>query len=350
MKPVASAIARAVHVARQPVALPRWLDALLLSGWIAGCGVGGTMLFYGAWAHEPTTHLIPPNSVPPGTLVWAINRVLRVSLFGTLLTAFMVRLLEHRTAPREQRLAMLRRLLRAHSGTAALGLLCIVVVGGLRDVLQAELFDRRYGQNLYLAPLDVRELLDATCISLAAALAYVALNPRRRAPASPPAEQDVDGTLSRATTWIVALLLVAIWVRGALVTSWVPQDRHHEALAMHAGNWELIVAALLLAADDPLCPGTSWSGWFGRNLEPLRLLVMLELLRVAGRQEWYLDMQWFPPHGEHTEERLLLFDGRLDNVVSLAWRSAFLASAAALMWAHSQRRTESHAAVDGDAL
>ena len=114
---------------------------------------------------------------------------------------------------------------------------------------------------------------------------------------------------------------------------------------MNAIIWELMVAGFVLAADDPLARGVTWSQWLARNLPPLRLLVMLELLRVAGRQEWYLDMQWMPPHGEHGAERLFFFDGRFENLVIVAWRSLSFAAAVSAVWFHLMRRKVSDAAL-----
>lgn len=326
-----------------------WIDALAGCAWLAGFGLGGAMLLYGAPALAPSQHLNFPNVATPGLMCWVINWPLRVTLFGTVLTAFMLRLWDHRSVPREQRLGTLSRLLRCHADSAALGVLCIIVLGGLREVLQAELFDSAYGRNLYVGPLDGRELLGAACVSACALLAFVAIGSTKPADDRQASGGIADASPSRATACVVAMLLVTVWVRGAMVGTWSPQDRHMEALTMHTLLWELIVAALLLLADDPLARARGWTDWIRRNRSPLRLLVSLELLRVAGRTEWYLDMQWLPPHGEHGAERIFFFDGRLDNVVALACQSVMLAGGIAALLFHLVPRKGTHASVDGDA-
>ncbi len=330
--------------------MKKWLDNLLFSGWIAGFGVGGVMIVYGAPALYPSSHIGWPNLVSPGTVVWVLNWPVRVALFATVLTAFMLRLMEHRTVPPEERLTTLARLLRAHSDTAALGVLCIVVLGGVREVMQAELYENDYGRNLYAGPLDPRELAGAAALSAAAVFAFVAMGLAKLADPA----RDVSAfarpvptpSPSRATRTIVVLLIVAVWVRAARFGSWTPQDRHNEALTMEALTWESILAAFVLAADDPVRCRRRFREWLERNLAPLRLLVLLELLRVAGREEWSLDMQWLPPHSEHAPERLLFFAGRLDHVAALAWHSVFLAGAIVVLLAHLRRKEPRHAAVD----
>ncbi len=319
----------------------RWLDALLAAGWIGGLGLGGLTIAYGAPALAPSNHL---NAVAtPGLLTWVVTWPFRVTLFGAFLVAFMLRLREHRLVPASERLPTLHRLLVAHSDPIALGVLCIVVIGGVRELMQVELYDREYGRNLFVAVPRARDLLSAAVTSAGALCAFVAMAVPTSAPR--PAETGASAPLTGTTTVGVALLLVAIWPRAALFPIWSPQDRHMEALTMSAIIWELMVAGFVLAADDPLARGMTWSQWLVRNLPPLRLLVMLELLRVAGRQEWYLDMQWLPPHGEHGAERLFFFDGRFENLVVVAWRSFLLVAGVSVLWLHLLRRKKSDAAL-----
>ncbi len=323
----------------------RWLDALLWAGWIGGLGLGGLTILYAAPALAPSNHL---NAVAtPGLLTWVVTWPFRVTLFGAFLVAFMLRLREHRSVPAGERLPTLHRLLVAHSDPIALGVLCVVVIGGVRELMQVELYDREYGRNLFVALPRAHDLLSAAVTSAGALCAFVAMAVPRSASGS--AERGASAPLTGPTTIAVSLLLIAIWPRAALFPAWSPQDRHMEALTMNAIIWELMVAGFVLAADDPLARGVTWSQWVARNLPPLRLLVMLELLRVAGRQEWYLDMQWLPPHGEHGAERLFFFDGRFENLVVVGWRSLLLAVGVSVLWFHLVRRKASDAALDGKA-
>ena len=334
-----------------PRLLARLLEAGLRIGWCAGFGLGALFAAYAIDIQYRIAILSPPLSLTPGSFAEIVTHIARMTVFGAAFLAFLLGLSPYGDAEASQRASVLAQLLRQRARPAALYVLVLVVLGAVRDALEFELHEKTFGEGIHRGSLEPRDLLSGAVVGALAVLAFLAwqalgegtptANDSREA--QPPSSGDAvaAGSSTLGAAVACALLVLVVWRIVSWPWAYFGQDLHFEHVRVHSRTWQMLLAAALLASDDPLRALGSFGAWLQRNAQPLALLVGLDFLRVIAHQDWYVELDWMAGILEHAPRSVLFFRGHLHDVVDLVVTAPLLVVTLLLLgrWArHAAQR------------
>lgn len=286
------------------------------------------------------------GSASPGVVVHILDPHLRTVLLALAAWAF-VR--QHGPRRGENTLEHARRVADGFvsggpSAVAEIGFL--LVLAGYRDVMRGELFATRYGEAQFAGSLTLTDLFGPATFALAVAMMattttrWARSGGAREASVAPPPDPDATRLATpREVTWLgLGLLLGVLFavrhyfdpVSGAL------GDNARVAL-IH--GWQCWALALWLL-------GSRWQGftlagvraWIAAGWSPLTLVVALEALRVAWREDGpRAPFAWLAGATERTPEALSFLTGRIHDAAGITFAAVVLAVALAV-WLVGERR------------
>lgn len=285
------------------------------------------------------------GSWSPGVVVHALDPHLRTALLGLAAWAF-VR--QHGPRAGETTLDHSRRIAHrfASGGSWAVGEIgVLLVLAGYRDVMRGELFATRHGEAQFAGSLSLSDLLGPATFALAVAMMAVATARWARATAAgaPPSELSPleARPVPREVTWVgFGLLLGCLFAvrhyfdpasgslggnaRVALIEAWQ---------CWLLGHW-------LLGARWPRLSRADLRRWLAEGWAPLTLVVALEALRVAWREDGpRASFAWLAGAVDRTPDALSFLSGRIHDWAGIALAAAVLAGALAV-WLAGMRRDQ----------
>lgn len=276
------------------------------------------------------------GSWSPGVVVHALDPHLRTVLLALAAWTFAR---EHAPRDGETTLVHARRVADrlARGGIAPIAEIgLLLVLAGYRDVMRGELFASRYGEAQFAGSLSLADLLGPATFALAVAMMGIATARWASADAAPGAPPQAP---PREVTWVgLGLLLGCLFAvrhyldpaagsiganaRVALIEAWQ---------CWLLGHW-------LLGARWPRLTGEGLRGWLAAGWSPLTLVVALEALRVAWREDGpRAAFAWLAGAIDRTPDALSFLTGRIHDGSGIALALVLLAGALSV-WLAGLRR------------
>lgn len=333
-----------------PRPLARLLEAGLRFGWCAGFGLGALFAAYAIDIQYRIAILSPPLSLTPGSFAEIVTHIARMTVFAAAFLVFLLGLSPYRDAAASERASVLAQLLRQRARPASLYVLVLVVLGAVRDALDFELHEKTFGEGIYRGALEPRDLLSGAVVGALAVLAFLAwqalgdgtpaANGSREVPSRGDGDTVAAGSSTLGASVACVLLVLVVWRIVSWPWAYFGQDLHFEHVRVHSRTWQMLLAAALLASDDPFRAMGSFGAWVQRNAQPLGLLVGLDFLRVIAHQDWYVELDWMAGILEHAPRSVLFFRGHQHDVVDLVVTAPLLVVALLLLGRWARRAAQ----------